>query len=68
MTGGGYSQRSTRYRTPVRGRTHNLATDFIPKQRYWWEGNGLKIPDAKLFIAASDHYQNSCKNDIFNES
>ncbi len=68
MTGGGYSQRSTRYRTTVRGRTHNLATDFIPKQRYWWEGNGLKIPDAKLFIAAADHYQNSRKNGIFDES
>lgn len=50
MTGGGYSIRSKRYRTAVRGRTLNLATDFAPKQRYWWEGNGIKVPDAKLFL------------------
>jgi len=50
MTGGGYSRRSTRYRTEVRGETLNLATDFVPKQRFWWEGNGLKVPDAKLFM------------------
>jgi len=49
MTGGGYSQKSKRYRTAVRGETLNLATDFIGEERYWWEGNGLKIPDAKLF-------------------
>ena len=67
MIAGGYSQRSKRYRTPVRGITYNLATDFGPKQRYWWEGNGLTIPAAKLFIAASDHYQNSRKNGIFDE-
>jgi competence protein CoiA len=50
MTGGGYSRKSTRYRTPVRGRTLNLATDFVPQERAWWDGNGLKVPDAKLFI------------------
>lgn len=50
MTGGGFSQRSKRYRTPVRNQTLNLATDFAPKQRNWWEGNGLKVPDAKLFM------------------
>jgi len=50
MTGGGYSQRSKRYRTAVRGRTFNLATDFAPREREWWEGGGVKVPDAKLFI------------------
>jgi hypothetical protein len=50
MTAGGYSQKSRRYRTAVRGETLNLATDFLPRERYWWEGNGLKIPDAKLFM------------------
>jgi competence protein CoiA len=49
ITAGGYSQRSKRYRTAVRGETLNLARDFVPKQRYWWEGNGVKVPDAKLF-------------------
>jgi competence protein CoiA len=50
MTGGGYSRRSKRYRTAVRGPVLNLAADFVPRKRYWWEGNGLKVPDAKLFI------------------
>jgi competence protein CoiA len=50
MTAGGYSQRLKRHRTAVRGEMLNLATDFGPKQRYWWEGEGLKIPDAKLFM------------------
>jgi len=47
----GYSRRSKRYRMAVRGETFNLATDFIPTDRKWWEGNGLKVPDAKLFLA-----------------
>jgi competence protein CoiA len=50
MAGGGYSVRTKRYRTPVRGETLNLVRDFAPKERYWWEGNGLKVPDAKLFM------------------
>lgn len=50
MSAGGYSRRSKRYRTAVRGQIFNLATDFVPKERYWWEGNGLKVPDAKLFM------------------
>jgi len=48
MTAGGYSQRSKRHRTAVRGDTLNIATDFGPKQRYWWQGNGFTLPDAKL--------------------
>jgi hypothetical protein len=52
MTGGGYSRRSSRHRTPVRGKTLNLATDFAPKERCWWEGNGIKVPDAKLFMGS----------------
>lgn len=51
MTGGGYSRRSKAYRTPVRDRTLNLASDFQPRERDWWEGNGFKVPDAKLFVA-----------------
>lgn len=50
MSGGGYTRRLKRYRTPVRGRTLHLTTDFIPQHRYWWEGNGIKVPDAKLFM------------------
>ena len=50
MTGGGYSKKLKRSRTAVRGRTFNLATDFAPHQREWWEGNGIKVPDAKLFM------------------
>jgi competence protein CoiA len=48
-TAGGYSQRLKRHRTAVRGDTLNIATDFGPKQRYWWQGNGFTLPDAKLF-------------------
>lgn len=53
MTAGGYTRRMKRHRTAVRGETLNLATDFGPQQRYWWEGNGIKVPDAKLFMARS---------------
>lgn len=51
MTGGGYTRHAKRHRTPVRGPALNLIRDFAPKERYWWEGNGLKVPDAKLFMA-----------------
>jgi competence protein CoiA len=50
MTAGGYSRRSARYRRAVRGKSLNLAKDFEPKERYWWEGDNLKVPDAKLLI------------------
>lgn len=50
ITAGGYSHRSKRHRTAVRGETLNLTTDFVPRQRFWWEGNGTKVPDAKIFI------------------
>jgi competence protein CoiA len=51
LTAGGYSQRSKRHRTAVRGNTLNIAKDFGPKLRYWWHGNGFTLPDAKLFTA-----------------
>lgn len=50
MTGGGYTIRSKRYRTAVPGKIFNLATDFGPRERCWWEGNGIKAPDAKLYM------------------
>jgi competence protein CoiA len=50
MTGGGFTIRSKRNRRAERGRTFNLATDFGPRLRFWWEGNGIKLPDAKLFM------------------
>jgi competence protein CoiA len=53
MTGGGYTRRMKRHRTAIRGDMLNLATDFVPQQRYWWEGNGIKVPDAKLFMHRS---------------
>jgi competence protein CoiA len=48
--GGGFSRRSKRFRTPIRGRTLNLATDFAPSDRGWWEGGSIKVPDAKLYM------------------
>lgn len=56
MTGGGYSRRSERYRTPVRGATLNLVKDFVPKARLWWEGGGLKVPDAKILMERNTDY------------
>jgi competence protein CoiA len=50
MTGGGYTRRLKRSRTSVRGATLNLAKDFAPKERLWWEGNGVKVPDAKIYM------------------
>jgi competence CoiA-like predicted nuclease len=50
---GGYSQRSKRHRTAVQGYTLNIATDFGPKQRYWWRGKDFALPDAKLFIGVA---------------
>jgi competence protein CoiA len=55
MSAGGYNRRSKRYRTPIRGKTFNLATDFLPKDRDWWEGDGIVIPFAKLFMDAYPH-------------
>ncbi len=50
MTAGGYSRKSKRHRTATRVDSLNLVTDFAPKERFWWEGNGVKVPDAKLFM------------------
>ncbi len=50
ITAGGYSRRSKRYRTAIRGKTLNLVNDFIPKDRDLWVGNGTIIPSAKLFM------------------
>jgi len=45
LTGGGYSRRSRRYRTTVRGLSFNLVKDFVPTQRTCWQGNDF---DAKM--------------------
>jgi hypothetical protein len=50
QTAGGYTKHLKRSRSAVRGEAFNLATDFVPQQRYWWEGNGFRVPDAKLFM------------------
>ena len=48
ITVGGYTIRSKRFRTPVLEARLNLVNDFHPCERYWWEGNGVKVPDAKI--------------------
>ena len=58
-SGGGYSRRSKQHRRAVRGRTFNLATDFGPRRREWWEGNGVKVPDACLFMERNSGQQGS---------
>lgn len=50
VTSGGYSRRSKRFRCAVRGETLNLATDFGPRNREWWDGSKMKIPFAKLYM------------------
>lgn len=50
MTGGGHTRRLKRHRAAIRGETLNVATDFAPRERLWWEGGGIKVPDAKLFM------------------
>jgi competence protein CoiA len=62
MTVGGYSRRSKRYWTPVRGRTYNLATDFGPRNRDWWEGKDVTIPAAKLYV---DRQRNSVPAEFY---
>jgi competence protein CoiA len=47
---GGYAQRSVRFRRAVRPSNLNIATDFVSRNRFWWEGGGVKVPDAKLFM------------------
>lgn len=49
VTKGSYNRRSIRYRNPMRGKTFNLATDFGPKEREWWKGDGFAVPSAKIF-------------------
>jgi competence protein CoiA len=51
MRAGGFTRRMKRYRKPVRGKTLHLVNDFGPQERLWWEGGGIKVPDAKLFTA-----------------
>ncbi len=64
INGGGYSGRSKRYRTAVRCEKLNLASDFSPKQRDWWEGNGMMVPPAKLYIGKwkAHTLSDSCRN------
>jgi competence protein CoiA len=50
MSAGGYSIKSKQHRKAVRGEVLNLPDDFGAKERSWWEGNSLKVPDAKLFM------------------
>lgn len=50
MSAGGFSKRSKRHRSPVRGEVLRLAKDFVATQREAWEINGLKIPHGKLFM------------------
>jgi competence protein CoiA len=52
VTVGGYAIRSVRFRHPIQKKLLNLVRDFGPRQRYWWEGGGIKVPDASLFIQA----------------
>jgi competence protein CoiA len=62
ITAGGYTRRSKRYRTAIRGRTFNLATNFGPRSRDWWEGENITIPAAKLYV---DQQRNSVPAEFY---
>jgi competence protein CoiA len=47
---GGYATRSVRFRSPQRRQTFNIARDFGPRKRFWWQRGAIKVPDAKLFM------------------
>ena len=50
MSRGGYSRKSKRFRCAIRGKTLNLAHDFMPREREHWDGGSMRIPFAKLLI------------------
>ncbi len=50
MQTGGYTRRLKRFRQPVFEKTLDLAVDFAPRERHWWKGGGVKVPDARLFM------------------
>lgn len=50
MSAGGFDRKSKRYRTPVRGKTLNLLTDFVSHDRDEWQSQDLTIPRAKLYV------------------
>jgi competence protein CoiA len=50
MISGGYTRRLARHRVCTHEGTFNLVRDFGPKERFWWEGGGLKVPDGKFYI------------------
>jgi competence protein CoiA len=54
MSAGGYSKKSKRYRSPIRGEVRNLAKDFVAKQRESWNGGEFSVPEAKLFLQRKD--------------
>lgn len=53
----GFTRRMKRWRTPVRNRILHLLRDFEPRTRSFWEGSGVVVPDAKLFMEKSRNDQ-----------
>jgi competence protein CoiA len=47
---GGYYRRSKRYRTPRKGMTVNLATNFRRESRRSWSGGEIFVPECKILI------------------
>ncbi|MGV3772118.1 MAG: competence protein CoiA [Verrucomicrobiales bacterium] len=50
----GFTRRLKKVRTPIPGKVLHLVNDFAPRLRYWWEGEGVKVPDARLFMEKDD--------------
>ena len=57
MRSRGYTRRLKRCRRAVPGEPLHLLRDFGPKERFWWEGGGIRVPDGGCgcrFNRASD--------------
>lgn len=54
MSAGGFKRISKRYKTPVRGRTLDIAKDFRRADQDEWSSSHLTIPRRKIFI---DRYE-----------
>jgi competence protein CoiA len=49
----GFSRRYRRFRRASRGELLNLVKDFVPRVRKRWQGRGIQVPEAALFIHRS---------------
>lgn len=47
---GGYWRKSTRFKTPIRGSTINITSDFLMAERDAWSKGNIYVPHRKIFF------------------